>query len=858
MRPLFKNIFGIIFLLIIVLAALGILFNNLTKKSFYDESGVVKVKGISNKVNIYKSELGVSHIFAENESDMYFSLGYIHAQDRLWQMDITRRVAQGKLSEILGKDVLDYDILFRTIGINKNSEELYKKLSLKSKSLLSDYCKGVNYFIQENSKQLPLEFDILNYKPEEWKPEHSLMILRLMGWELNLSWYTDLVFGEIVKKFGIEKARDFFPDYPEDAPFIVRSDAEKNSAGNSQKDIKGEIKKDVNGEIKKEIKNKTTGYNSSTEKNYIAASGLGKNYLELVKSFKTFYGTEGTHIGSNSWVVSGSRTESGKPLLANDPHLALQVPSKWYEVSMYDNLKKYSVCGFSIPGIPGIAIGHNNAISWGLTNLMNDDSDFMILKRDSADRKKYVYKNVVFALDSSFESIKIKDDPDNYEFTLYSTIHGPVISNLEKTGFLNNQKIKNENDELLTFKWTGYEFSDEIEAFYNVNNAKSFDEFQNGLKSYGTPAMNAVYADTAGNIGYHSIGLVPVRKNYSDEALTVYPASYTGEIEWSGFIPYEELPSEQNPKEGYIVTANNNPKKNYKYYISNLYEPPYRAERIEEMLTVNSIITEDEFKIIQRDVYSIQAKDFCKYLFEAFGDTLNLTNDIKTYLDLLKNWDYEFKTNSIPASLFAEFEVQLYKNLYKDALGEEDFENYIYIKNIPVRNTAKLLKQSSSALIENNFSKEQILRKSFYDAVSAMIARYGSDQIYWQWGDVHKVYMKHPLGIVPALSSMLNIGPFKIGGNGTTINNLEYSFSAALKTGEFESFLGPSMRMISDLSKVQEYLSIIPTGQSGQPLHPNYSDQARLWLNGDYKKVSTNFEDLKKEKLKLLALEPAE
>ncbi|MBK6773382.1 MAG: penicillin acylase family protein [Ignavibacteria bacterium] len=842
MRPLFKNIFGILFLLIVIFITAGVLFNNLTKKSFYDESGVVKVKGVSDKINIYKSELGVSHVFAENENDMYFTLGYLHAQDRLWQMDIARRVAEGRLSEVLGKDALDYDILFRTIGINKASVNLLQKLSLKSKSLLSSYCKGVNFFIENNSKQLPLEFDILNYKPEEWKPEHSLMILRLMGWELNLSWYSDIMFGEIVKKFGFEKAKDFFPDYPEDAPFIIKSETEK---------IKSENQNSKNSTDKKK-----TSYNEFTENKYIAASDLGKNFLELSKSFKTFYGTEGTHVGSNSWVIAGSRTESGKPILANDPHLALQVPAKWYEVSLYDNQKKYSVCGFSIPGIPGIAIGHNQTISWGLTNLMCDDSDFMLLKKDSSDSKKYIYRNKSFFPDSTLESIKIKDNPDVYEFTVYTTLAGPVISNLEKTGFINNQKIRSQGNDILTFKWTGYEFSDEIDAFYNINNAHNWNEFQNALKTYGTPALNFVYADTAGNIAYNTAGLIPVRTNLTDEALANFESN--GEVDWAGFIPFAELPTVLNPKQGFIVTANNKPEKNYKHYISNLYEPPYRAERIEELINLNPVITEDEVKIIQKDVYGIQANEFCKYLFDAFGDTLNLTQDIRTYLDLLKNWDYEFKLNSIPASIFSAFETELYKNLYKDILGDELFDNYLYQKNIPVRNTAKLLKLNSSALFENNFAKEQLIRKSFYDAVSSLIAKHGSDMNKWQWGDLHNVYMKHPLGIVPEFSSMLNIGPFKSGGTGTTVNNLEYSFSSALKTGEYQSFLGPSMRMITDLSSIEDYYSILPTGQSGQPLHRNYNDQARLWLNGDYKKVSTNYEFLKTEKLKLLILEPAE
>ncbi|MEO8665656.1 MAG: penicillin acylase family protein [Ignavibacteria bacterium] len=843
MNSIFKNIFGLIISVILVMITLGLLFNSLTKKSFYEESGVVKVQGLSSKVNIYKSELGVSQIFSENEKDMYFSLGYIHAQDRLWQMDLSRRVAEGRLSEILGKDVLDYDILFRTIGLNKAAARQYDKLSPKSKEILSSYCKGVNYFIESNSKQLPLEFDILNYKPEVWNPEHSLMIIKLVGWELNLSWYSDVMFGEIIKKLGIEKAKDLFPDYPEDAPYI----------------IKGESGKNKNDTVKTDPKNvKKTSFNDqlNIEKNYSAAADLGENYFELSKQFREYFGMEGVHIGSNAWVISGKKTESGKPLLANDPHLALMAPSKWYEVSMYDNQKKYSVCGFSIPGVPGIAIGHNESITWGLTNLMCDDADFIILKKDSAGKNKYVFKNNTESLDSTVENVKIKDVPDDYIFTSYSSKQGPVVSNLAKTGFINDQKFNiTAEDELLVFRWTGYEISDELEAFYKINNAHDWNEFQNSLKTFGTPALNFIYADTSGNIGFHSAGFIPIRSGFTDESSAIYPSA---EGEWTGFVPFNELPSSLNPAEGYIVNANNKPQKNYKHYISNLYEPHYRAERIEELIRSNPIVTEDELKLMQTDVYSIQANDFCKYLFDAFGDSSNLTEDIKIYLDLLKNWDYEFKVNSVPATLFAQFEIELYKNLYKEILGDELFENYIFLKNIPVRNTARILKENSTALFENNFAKEQTIRKSFYDAVSALIVKYGNDINQWQWGNVHTVTMKHPLGVVPSLSPMLNIGPFKISGSGTTVNNLEYGFSGALKTGAFESYLGPSMRMIIDLSNPKSYLSIIPTGQSGQPLHRNYNDQARLWLNGDYKNVSVDFEVLKKENLKLLSLVPAE
>lgn len=831
MRPVLKIILGLLVLIAVVLITLGVLFNSLTHKSFYEESGTLSIRGIGDRINVYKTEQGVSMIFAENENDMYFALGYMHAQDRLWQMDLMRRVAEGRISEIFGSSVTDYDILFRTVGIKKNSEIIYNRLSVKSKSILSDYTRGINYFIDQNSKQLPLEFDILNYKPEEWKPEHSVMLLKLMSWELNLSWYTDFMFGEIVNKLGYERALDLFPDYPEDAPFIINQETPKTKTDSLKK-----TSSLLNESYQKKIKE------------------LGSAYFDLSCGFRKDFGLDGNHVGSNSWVVGSSRTENGKPILANDPHLSLQLPSKWYEVSLYDNQKKYSVSGFSIPGIPGIAIGHNEAITWGLTNLMCDDSDFYILKKDSSDSRKYVFKNEALSPDSTIEIIKIKDNPDVITVTVYTTILGPVISGLEKTGFTNNQKFYSGANEILTFRWTGAEFSDEIDAFYKINNAQNINDFRNALKTYGSPALNFTYADTAGNIAYYAAGYVPIRAGLQSAELAAFPS---GEgLDWKGFVPQDEMPQNVNPEVDFIVTANNKPQKNFGHYISNLYEPHYRAERIKSMIESYPILSGNEIKLMQNDVYSLQAKEFCGYLFESFGDSANLTGDIKQYLEILKSWDFEFKINSRAATLFARFEAELYKNLYKDILGDKLFENYLFLKNIPERNTSKLMKKSSSVLFENNFQKHQLIRKSFYEAVSGLVVTYGNDMNNWNWGEVHNVFLKHPLGSIAALSTKLNIGPFKTGGSGTTVNNLEYSFSSVLNNSDFEVVLGPSLRMIVDLSDIKNYLSVIPSGQSGQPLHQNYSDQSRIWLNGDYKEVTTDFDELKRVNLKLLTFEP--
>jgi penicillin G amidase len=837
-NPYIKNSTGIVLIIITIIITLIFLFDHLSNKSFYPESGGIKVSGIKENVNIYRDDFGVSHIEANNEDDLYFALGYTHAQDRLWQMDLYRRIAEGKMSEILGKDVIEYDKLFRTIGINKIAYQFYTNLSPKSKEILNNYTNGVNYFINSHIKKLPLEFDVLNYKPEMWKPEHSIMLVRLMGWELNLSWYTDFMFGEIVKKYGFEKAKDFFPNYPEDAPFIIPVDKKSNENTKSQDSIK-----------------KISGL--KIEDSFKKLADLGSDFFKTNLDFRNSFGIKGTHIGSNSWVISGKKSENKKPILANDPHLVLQSPSKWYEVELINKSNNFFFGGFSIPGVPGIAIGYNNAISWGITNLMNDDADFYILKNDSLNRNKYILKDVSYTIDSTTESIKIKDVKDEVFFTIYRTKLGPVISNLSKTGFINNQSFKTNSNELLTFRWTGFDFSDDIECFYQLDNAHNWNEFKNALKDFNLPASNFVYADTMGNIGYHAAGKIPVRKNLTNDNQAMYPSN--GEIEWISYLGFDDLPQSFNPKEEYIVTANNKPQKDFKHYISNLYEPPYRAERIEQILKLRNNFNANEFKLIQNDVNSLQAKEFCMYLFEAYRDSLSINPEEKDYLTLLKKWDYEMKIYSPAATVFAEFEIMLYKNIYKSKLGNELFDNYIFLKNIPVRNTSRLLKEQNSWLfdilgnsgkIEN---KNDIIKISFREAIDNLKQKYhNNDFNKWYWGDIHKVIIKHPLGTVAALSPVLNIGPYEIGGNGTTVANSEYGFSSSIDKNEFESYLGPSMRFIIDLANVSSYQSILPTGQSGQPHHIHYKDQTRLWLNGEYKTVITKEYSNVKNKLTLI------
>jgi len=746
-------------------------------------------------------------------------------------MDLTRRLAEGRLAEILGKDVIEYDKLFRTVGIGKFTHKLYENVSPKTKQILESYSKGVNEFIRQNIRKLPLEFDILNYKPEEWKPEHSLMVVRMMGWELNISWMTEYMFGEIVNKYGFEKAKDFFPNYPEDGPYIIKDD-------------------------------KKTSTNTKTLSNNSNYALLGRDFFESVISYRNYFGLLGTQAGSNSWVVSGNKTEGGKPILANDPHLVLQAPSRWYEVTLNNKEDNSFICGFSIPGAPGVAIGSNGTVSWGITNLMNDDSDFMVLKIDSVSSTLYRLNNTTYTIDSTEEYIKIKDVKDEVPFTAYNTKIGPVVSNLEKTNFVTESNFKTNGKEILVLRWTGFEYSDEVKVFYDLYHSKNWNEFRTSLHNFGLPASNFTYADVNGNIGYQAAGKVPIRES---EYLLNGSIPNLGEAEWNGFIKPDDLPSVYNPEGNIVVTANNKPQKDSKQYISNLYEPPYRAMRIEEVLKSKQSINSQDFKLLQNDVVSLQAKEYFGYLLEAFKDSSKTTSEEAKIINMIKKWDYNVNKLSGLASLFTEFEIQLYIELYKYKLGEKLFYDYIFVNNIPIRNTSKLLKEKSSWIIgeskdsTKNDARDILIKKVIKAAVSKCVEKFRTnDPEKWEWGEVHQVVIRHPMGSVPALSKTLNIGPFEVNGTGTTVNNTQFSFQRAIQKQDFECFIGASTRFIFDFNEPKFYYSALPSGQSGQPEHRNYANQTKLWSNAEYKKVYLDSEELKRssEEVKVLILTP--
>ncbi|MBZ0203126.1 MAG: penicillin acylase family protein [Ignavibacteria bacterium] len=844
MNKFAKTFLGLLVIVIPSILILGLLFNNLSQKSFYPTTGEIAVSGIKSPVKVYFDKYGVPHVLAKDEDDAFFTQGYLHARDRLWQMDLTRRVAEGRLSEIFGSGTMNFDKMFRTIGIHRFAYNWYNNISPKSKQMLTAYTLGVNKFIETHYDNLPVEFDALNYRPEPWKPEHSLMLARMMAWDLNIAWYTDYIIGELVNKTGLEKTSEIFPD--SNITIFKNSPSETEESDSI------------------ETKRKETG---STEQFRMFAA-LGKGIFEINESYRKFLGLEGSHIGSNSWVVSSQKSITGKPILANDPHLALQAPSRWYEI--YIKGGELDVQGMSFPGVPSVVIGNNKFIAWGLTNLMNDDNDFIILNRDSAGNK-YVYENKSYELDSIKEKIYVKDSLET-EYVVRLTKIGPVVSDLNIRGFADFQPKSNDpyEDKLMTLRWTGYELSDELNCFYGINTAKNWDEFENALKNFGAPAQNFTYADVYGNIGYQAAGKIPIRKTLDNNSY-VYPSD--ADLDWTGFIDFEKMPSVYNPKEGYIVTANTNPfswiaadnskeKAQEKFYISYLWESDSRFNRISNFLRSRSLFDMDDFRLLQNNIESPYAANLSRHLIMAY-DSLSVSDDnIKWCVDRFRSWNGEMKAGESIASVYNTFLVYLLKNIYEDELGKDVFRDFLIVQNIPYRSLELILNQSDNPWFDNvNTSqkeyKNEILRRSLEQAIEFLKLKFTNQDINtWHWGQIHNVKFRHPLGLVDALDKTFNIGPYEIGGDQTTVNNTEFSFNEVIEDGKFSVVIGASMRRIVSLSAIEHPLSINSTGQSGQPVNDNYSDQAKMWLYGEYKTNTSSEIEMLDKRYELLTLTP--
>lgn len=770
----------LIVFVLIVLATLWLLGYVVLTRSLPKVEGTLKLKIIERPVQVYRDSLGVPHILADSPKDLFAALGYVSAQDRLWQMDLLRRAAAGRLSEIFGNRTVEEDKLLRLWGFHRTAEEIVPILSKDARDILQSYVTGVNAFIDDNYNNLPIEFALLGYKPEPWQIEDSIAFARLMAWRLSFGWHVEAVLHQLVRKLGFEKAKEVFPDYPKDAPLIL---SQKFAAGTK-----------------------------------ILA------FLRANNALRELLGFASPAVGSNAWVVSGRKTICGKPLLANDPHLDLRAPSIWYQAHL--SCPDFNAAGVMLPGIPSIVIGHNQHVAWGLTNGMIDDIDFYQEQINPEDSAQYWDGQQWLTFGKHLETIQVKDSAA-VQFTFLSTRNGTVVSDIHP--------VLKDSADTFSVRWVGNEPSDEFTASLKMLKARNGDEFRESLRGFKVPTQNFVFASTRGDIGYQLAGAVPIRAN-STGILPHEGWRHSGQ--WIGEIPFDELPAIINPDEGFIATANNKiVGQDYPYYLSNLWEPSGRIERIREMLIANDSLNVAYFQKMQQDEQSVFVRQVLPGILAAVQSQIDSSKSAQMIelRDFLSDWDGTESKDSIAPTLFHAFLIKLLENTFADEMGDELFQFYIKCRNVPFRViSAMLLSEIESEWFDDidtdrRETRDEIIGRSLLDGAKLIEQLVGPNISYWRWGDIHALRMKHPLGSAALSKHLLNIGPIRRGGSTMTINNSEYQIEAP-----FESVVGPSMRQVVDLCDLKHSLSIISTGASGQCMSDHYADQTKMWAEGRY------------------------
>ncbi|MDA3904897.1 MAG: penicillin acylase family protein [Bacteroidales bacterium] len=777
MKLLKKILLSLLLILIVVAIGAYIFVNHLSTKAIPDYNQTVELRGLTDEVQVFRDSLAVPHIYAKNETDLYRTVGFVMAQDRMWQMDLLRRVTQGRLSEIFGSDLINTDLFLRALRIPEKSEMMLADITIEQSAALNAYADGVNQYIEQYADKLPPEFSILGYKPEPWEPGNSLNVTGYMAWDLAGSAYSaEITLYKIIQSIGMEKAEGLVPNISERG-VVVYPDFKIEPA-------------------LLELKNSLMAEAETIEK-------LG------VQVFN----------GSNNWAVSGDKSVNGMPIMANDMHLGLNAPGIWYQI--HEVIEgEHNATGLAVPGQPFVVAGHNENIAWGMTNLYVDDIDLYLETINPEDSSQYFFMGEWKPMEIRKELIRIKGGDSVYKENKF-THRGPIVSGFKKM------------DQAISMRWIGNDYSNEMRAVYMLNKAANWDEFKDAIRTFNSVSQNFVYADAAGNIGLYAGGGIPIRKgkNY-----LIKPGE-TDEFDWTDRIPFEELPHSFNPENNMVSSANNKTVGNdYPYYIGTYFSQNYRISRIREMLEEKEKLSVEDFKRMQADQNSMLAR---KFVPDIIIELLSEEGDdrFKKAYDLLFNWDGTMDANAVAPLLFEKTYLNLIKNILNDDLGNDLFTEYFnnsalsrnFIDDFWKTKDPLLCDDISTPDIEENFGDQ--VRKSFKETLSQLSDELGSNMDKWTWGSVHQVEFNHQMGGVAVLDKVfgLNRGPYPIGGSFHTVSPYTYAMESP-----FTANHGASHRHIFVPNNWDESLTIIPTGESGIPASDYYMDQTEKYLNNEY------------------------
>jgi penicillin amidase len=819
---------------IVVVTLVGV---SLIRKPLPQTSGELSLSGLTSNVTVLRDGQGVPQIYADNAQDLFRAQGYVAAQDRFFEMDVRRHITAGRLSEMIGKSGLQTDRVIRTMGWRQVAEAELPTLAPSTRQYLQAYADGVNAYIEKagSPDNMAVEYSVLgqqfsDYRVEPWTPADSLSWLKAMAWDLRGDYDGELTRARLAATITPARLTQIFPPYPiaTHSPILSSLDWRPAQAGSPASGV---------------LSDGSNPYLPSTNPGVSdkSARTVYAEVASVLEALPVMVG-RGDGIGSNSFVVGPSRSSTGKPLLANDPHLAVTIPGIWYQTGLHcrtvSAVCPFDVTGFSFAGLPGIMIGHNQSVAWGFTNLNPDVSDFYL---EQTRGQTYLRGKTYVPMKEHTEIIKVAGGPD-VPLTVRATIHGPVLSDaipaVRQAGSTAPVQGKPEPTEYeVSLAWTGLLPGHTADAIFEIDTAQNFNEFRAAAKDFAVPSQNLLYADTAGNIGYQAPGQVPIRASSTKGAPPGYwPApGWDPKYDWKGFVPFSQMPVSYNPPEGYIVAANQAVTASKTPFLTTEWDYGYRSQRIRDLITATPKVTPARMSQIQGDTYNAFAPVLVKALL-----AVNLGNDqfAEDSKELLRTWDYTQPIGNSPTSAAAAYFNAVWSNVlrltFDDELGDMKADGGSqWMQAITL-----LLARPHDTWWDNKMtpqvieSRDEILREAMVAARLDLTKQLGKTPVTWQWGRLHQLTLKSQIlggNSVPAPVAMIfNRGPWQLPGGSSIVNANGWNASEG-----YQVDWAPSMRMVVNLGDLDASRWVNQTGNSGHPYDAHYVDQTDAWAKNE-------------------------
>jgi penicillin amidase len=794
LRRLARWLIGLVASLISVTAFGGAVAWFFFQSSLPQTEGRINVAGLREPAMIERDADGVPHIRARSESDAYFALGYVHAQDRLWQMEAMRRFGAGRLSEAFGRQTLGTDRMMRALGLYGIAERIYDGLDPRVRLGLIAYAQGVNAYLDHHAGAWPVEFYVAGLRPEPWKPADSLVWGQLMGLRLAGDWRSELFRQRLASRLKPDQLEELLDKPSQGGPVSIEEPQRKAAAPAA-----------------------------SDHAAYTPSLSVPETLLADVAGLLPDEHVMGPGTASNSWVLAGSRTASGKPLLANDPHLSLELPSTWYLARI--DAPGLSVAGATAPGVPFHVLGHNARIAWGFTNTGSDVQDLFVERTDPNDATRYLTPEGSAPFTERREIIKVRG-ADDVVMALRETRHGPVVSDLMSESMQDMPA-----GDVLAFAASGLRSDDRsAQALYLLNHARDWDSFTRAVSDFHSPQQNIAYADVDGNIGLYVAGRVPMRK--SGEGLFPVPG-WTGEYDWTGFVPFEDLPHSYNPASGRLANANNRVVgPGYPYPLGRDWTEPFRINRIEEMIAGAAQHDADSMTRMQGDVHSLVPAALLPLMLPPLRALPLDQGRYAGLIDSLAAWNGDMTREQAQPLIFTAWLRELARLIAGDELGPLFASSWrlqpAFIANV-LRQDQRWCDDITTAETE---SCDLMVQRAFVSAMDKLIARFGNNPAAWRWGDAHVANLANRLLTrVPGLGALADID-LSTPGDDSTVNR--GSTSIRDEADPYAHVHGPGLRAVYDLADLEKSRFIIAGGQSGNMLSRHYGDMARRWRDLGY------------------------